>query len=265
MTRSLASVLADWPAPQAPMGQIEVLSRLMSAESIDGAWAVFTEAMCARGFVRMIYGNSRLGATHSGWDRRNSIILHHGPQAFFDAYIDGELFVHNPIFHWVRDRTGFATWEEARAAFPGKPSPELMRILDLQAEHGGEAGFAGGLRDVVPGLQGGLGLNCAPGITAEDAQDLWAAHGTEIETLTRALHLRVASLPREGASQQLSTRQRECLQWAAQGKRARDIAQIMQVSAATVEKHLRLAREALDADSTLQAVHQALSRNLLTL
>ncbi|MGB3408968.1 MAG: autoinducer binding domain-containing protein [Jannaschia sp.] len=265
MTRDLQNVLDTWPEADAPTGAISVVSQVMAADTIDAAWDVFVPAMLDRSFVRMIYGQSRFHATHSGWDRRNSIILHHGPQAFFDAYIDGELFIHNPIFHWVRDRTGFATWEEARQAFQGPMTPELAQILKLQAEYGGEAGFTGGLGHLVPGLAGGLGLNCRPGITASDADIIWSRHGAEIEMISHALHLRVASLPRSGATQQLSTRQRECLQWAAQGKRARDIALIMEVSAATVEKHLRLARDALDCDTTVQAVHEALSRNLLML
>ena len=43
----------------------------------------------------------------------------------------------------------------------------------------------------------------------------------------------------------LSPRQRESLEWVADGKTTQDVALLMGVSAAMVEKHLRLAREAL--------------------
>ncbi|WP_220748139.1 MULTISPECIES: LuxR family transcriptional regulator [Jannaschia] len=263
MRNECDNILADWPDPTAPEGALTLLSDLLACRSIDAAWGRFVTAMGARGFVRMSYGNSRLRAKESGWDRRNSIILHHGPQAFFDAYIDGELFIHNPIFHWVRDRSGFATWEQARAAFSDKLTPELEKIRALEAKYGGEAGFTGSLSGLVPGLEGGIGLNLRPGVDEAGAQAIWASHGAELETAARALHLRISSLPRSGATQRLTTRQRECLEWAARGKRTRDIAAIMDLSVPTVEKHMRLAREALDSDSTAQAVHEAQTRNLL--
>jgi len=51
------------------------------------------------------------------------------------------------------------------------------------------------------------------------------------------------------------------LQWVADGKTVRDIACIMGLTRATVEKHLRLAREALDAETTAQAVMKAALQN----
>jgi LuxR family transcriptional regulator len=43
----------------------------------------------------------------------------------------------------------------------------------------------------------------------------------------------------------------------ADGKTIQDIAQMWERNAATVEKHLRLAREALDVDTTAQAILKA--------
>ncbi len=49
----------------------------------------------------------------------------------------------------------------------------------------------------------------------------------------------------------------EALQWVGDGKTAQDIALLMGLTPATVEKHLRLAREALDVETTAQAVLKA--------
>ena len=53
------------------------------------------------------------------------------------------------------------------------------------------------------------------------------------------------------------------LEWVGDGKTAQDISTIMGVSPATIEKHLRLAREALDVETTAQAVLKASFQNQL--
>jgi len=61
----------------------------------------------------------------------------------------------------------------------------------------------------------------------------------------------------------LTARQREALEWVADGKTSQDVALLMGVSAAMVEKHLRLARETLSVDTTAQAVAKAALMNLI--
>ena len=78
-------------------------------------------------------------------------------------------------------------------------------------------------------------------------------------------HLRIASLPYAGPNP-LTARQREVLEWVGEGKTAQDVATILKVSVATVEKHLRLAREALGVETTTQAVLKAsLKKQIFTL
>jgi LuxR family transcriptional regulator len=71
------------------------------------------------------------------------------------------------------------------------------------------------------------------------------------------LHLRVTTLPYTPAKRALTDRQREVLEWVSQGKTTQDIATILALTPATVEKHLRLARAALGAETTAQAVLKA--------
>ena len=72
-------------------------------------------------------------------------------------------------------------------------------------------------------------------------------------------HLKILSLPIP--KQMLTKRQREVLEWVADGKTVMDTAQILGLNRATVEKHLRLAREALGVDTTPQAVLKASFHN----
>lgn len=68
-----------------------------------------------------------------------------------------------------------------------------------------------------------------------------------------------AASPREG----LSRREVECLQWAAMGKSAPDIAQVLDRSAETVRVHLKHAYRKLEADNRAQAVARAMALGLI--
>jgi LuxR family transcriptional regulator len=61
----------------------------------------------------------------------------------------------------------------------------------------------------------------------------------------------------------LTQRQRETLEWVADGKTMQDVGLLMGVSPAMVEKHLRLARDALDVETTAQAVAKAALLNMI--
>ena len=61
----------------------------------------------------------------------------------------------------------------------------------------------------------------------------------------------------------MSMREREILQWTAEGKSQQDIADILTISHRTVEVHLRSARHKLYALTTAQAVGRAISMGLI--
>ena len=65
------------------------------------------------------------------------------------------------------------------------------------------------------------------------------------------------SLPYEHPRRALTERQREVLEWVGDGKTIQDIATLMNRKPATVEKHLRLARESLNVETTAQALLKA--------
>jgi len=55
----------------------------------------------------------------------------------------------------------------------------------------------------------------------------------------------------------LTKRQKSVLQWISKGKSINDISTIMELSVPTIDKHLRLARQNLNAKTTIQAVIKA--------
>ena len=63
---------------------------------------------------------------------------------------------------------------------------------------------------------------------------------------------------------QLSARELEVLQWLAVGKSQQDVADILNISARTVEVHMRSSREKLSALTTPQAIGRAIGMKLIS-
>ncbi len=241
-----------------------VTADILAAGSIPDVWRVFCDAMVSYQFDKLLYGGARFPSRGFMGDLQEALILHLGPQAYADVYIGDELYLYSPSYDWAEKNQGFASWPDALSQFKGAPSPQQMQILQLNAKFGVIAGYVGSLSSVVPGMNGAIGISPVAGLTQADADEIWARDGKEIETLCNLMHLRISSLPQNGQRRPLTTRQRESLEWYSQGKTAQDIAVIMGLSIGTVEKHLKMARDSLDAQTTAHAVKKATSLNLLT-
>ncbi|MGD1882257.1 MAG: helix-turn-helix transcriptional regulator [Paracoccaceae bacterium] len=242
----------------------DVLADMVRATDIAYVWQIFCDAMVSYRFDKLLYGGTRLPSRGFMENLRETLILHLGPQEYADVYLGEELYLHSPSYEWAEKNSGFASWPEAIRQFAAAPTPEQMRIWQLNAQFGVIAGYVGSLNDVVPGMRGVIGISPVAGLDQAAADRIWAEDGKDVETLCNTMHLRVANLPQTGLLRPLTSRQREVLEWYSQGKTAQDVAIIMDLSKATVEKHLRMARDSLEADTTAHAIKKATSLNLLT-
>lgn len=243
----------------------EVTSDLLEAAKIEAVWDLFVQAMRGYGFDWMVYAGTRFPGRRFLGNLEEALILQEGPREYVDTYIGDELYLYSPSVAWAEAHKGFASWPEAARLYAGHtPTPEQMRIVELNMKFGIVAGYVGSFNGVVPGMNGVIGISAAQGLDQAAADEIWARDGKEIETLANLMHLRVASLPATGLLRPLTTRQREALDWYSQGKTAQDIGVIMGLSIGTIEKHLRSARESLNADTTAHAVKKATSLNLLS-
>jgi LuxR family transcriptional regulator len=109
--------------------------------------------------------------------------------------------------------------------------------------------------------KGAIGLAAPADMSQNRVEEIWSRFGREIVVINNVTHLRITSMPFASARRALTPRQREALEWVGDGKTTQDIATIMGLTPATVEKHLRLAREALDVETTAQAVLKASFQN----
>ncbi len=124
-----------------------------------------------------------------------------------------------------------------------------------------------GLTVPVRGPYGDCGLLS---VTRKCAQREWDLLKSEIigNLQAAAVHMhdnvtRSGILAKSLMHPALSTREREILQWVAEGKSQQDIGDILSISHRTVEVHLRSGREKLGALNTAQAVGRGIGLGLI--
>ena len=131
------------------------------------------------------------------------------------------------------------------------------KIVEFNRKYGIVAGYSVSFKDVSSKSKGAIGLVGREDLSQQDVDDIWQEHGREILQINNVAHLKLASLPYSNRDKPLTARQKEVLEWVGDGKTIQDIATIMGRTPATVEKHLRLARETLNVETTAQAVFKA--------
>jgi len=225
-------------------------------------WQMLQDRMALYGFDRVLYAATRFRTDHSAGDIRDAFILTNYPKEFTDKYLDGGLFRDAPMVRWAMENTGTLSWSEiAREAKEGHLTPEVMRVVAFNLEHGIVAGYGISFPRVNARTGHGVGLGSTR-LSQGEVDALWAREGAAIELINNVAHLTLLSLPHGLHGRRLTDRQREVLELVADGKTVQDVALLMERNPATVEKHLRLAREALDVETTAQAILKIGSQNL---
>ncbi len=233
------------------------LDRVNNAASVENLWRLHLDAMASYGFDRLLYGYTRYRSGRSLGDPQDWVMLTNLPPAFMRPYIEEGLYANGPMVRWALDNDGVRSWSWiAEQAASGVFTPGELKTMEFNRKMGLVAGYTISFRSVSQRAKGAIGLCAKPGLAQEDVDRLWTEHGSAITVMNNVFHLKLLTLPYSG-SRQLTQRQREVLQWVGDGKTAQDIALLMGLTAATVEKHLRLAREALDVETTAQAVLKA--------
>ena len=98
-------------------------------------------------------------------------------------------------------------------------------------------------------------------MTQEALIEIWDEHREIIFAYCHLFHLCATALPVSPHLRILTERQREALELVIKWRTMREIAFAMEINVTTVEKHLRGARDVLQADTTAQAAAKALVLN----
>lgn len=241
-----------------------LLNRIGAAASIDEAWECGTSYFAALGFHRANYGFTRFRHLKTIGDPDDALFLSTCDPDYVKRYFHGGFYAKTPVFRWAERSSGICTWGWVKEAFEaGRLSADESEAVRQNAAMGITAGISVSFPEVSSRSKGALGLIADQGLSHAAVETIFAKKRDEILAVANMMHLTIVHLPQLSRHRALSPRQREALEWVADGKTTQDVALLMGVSPAMVEKHLRLAREALAVETTAQAVAKGALLNMI--
>jgi len=233
------------------------LEKLTNAGSVEELWNVHTRQMETYGFDRLMYGFTRYRTSTGLGDPQDWVLLSTQSIEYMRVFFDEGLYSHAPMLRWALANDGACSWRWMMDMDRvDELTPSELRVMEFNKSMDVTAGYTISFRSISERTKGAIALTAKPGVTQDTIEQTWAKHGEEIIVMNNVMHLKLLTLPYFG-DRNLTKRQREVLQWVGDGKTTQDIAVLLGLTPATVEKHLRLAREVLDVETTAQAVLKA--------
>ena len=240
----------------------DYLDFVLNVGTLEELWSAHTEQMATYGFDRLLYGFTRYRTETSLGDPEDFIILSNQPPEYIEGFLTSGLFSHAPMLRWALDHEGAGSWRQLAERFnKGVLTPEELKVVEFNLRMGVTAGYTISFKSVSVRAKGAISLAARKGVTQDEIDRVWAVEGEDILLMNNIAHLKILSLPYSPPNRGLTRRQREALEWVGDGKTTQDIALLMGLTPATVEKHLRLARETLSVETTAQAVLKAALHN----
>lgn len=240
----------------------DYLDFIANTQTLEDLWAGHTETMAGYGFDRLIYGFTRFRTQNSLGDPEDFTILTNHDEKYVDGFLHGGLYRYAPMLQWALQNEGSASWARLAERFnAGEMTTNEMKVVEFNLQNRVTAGYTISFKSVSARSKGAISLAARAGMVQNQLDEVWAKHGKDILVMNNMAHLKILSLPYQPPNRALTRRQREALEWVGDGKTTQDIAILMGLTAATVEKHLRLARESLSVETTAQAVLKASLHN----
>lgn len=227
-----------------------VISEIDAARSSDRALEIFQRVLERYGLHSFLI--SGLPVPHdSEWHRA---ILHDGwPSEWFIRYDSEGHFLYDPCAARSRHTAEPFFWHQLPT---GGLTPRGRLVMDEAAEFGMKDGICVPIHVPLAG----------PAVVTAASDRIEVPPGAMplIETLCVHLFRKVSGLESKSDNEEISPltpRERELLQWSAQGKTTDDISCILGVTTNTVESHQRNIRDKLGALNVAHAVVKALRRH----
>ena len=161
---------------------------------------------------------------------------------------------------WALQNTGAMSWSMMHRNRETLSEAQI-RVISFSQQHSITAGYTISFDDAITRNRSAIALVAPVGVDQNKVDAGWKDNGHVIKVICDVAHLKIGSLPWPKKKKSLTARQREALEWVSDGKTTADIAVLMGLTVATVEKHLRNARDTLNAGTTAQAVMKATSQN----
>ncbi|MDA7963179.1 autoinducer binding domain-containing protein [Ruegeria sp.] len=244
------------------MNLSEYLNFLSYAKTLEELWDAHCRQMAQYGFDRLLYGYTQYRTETSLGDPEDFVILTNHCQDYLDGFLRRGLYFNAPMLKWALQNEGAASWRMINEAMSsGTMTEEERQVYEFNRAKGASVGFTISFTSVSMRSKGAISMAHYGDKTQDQIDAIWDKHGEDILLMNNMAHLKILTLPYNAPNRALTKRQREALQWVGDGKTTQDIALLMGLTSATVEKHLRLAREALSVETTAQAVLKASLQN----
>ncbi len=237
---------------------LRYIAAITAASSIESLWKMHVDKMAEYGFDRLIYGYTNFRVDYNLGDPEDFVVLSNHKRKYLDGFFGQRMFLHGPMIKWALNNEGACSWRHiAERAMNDGLTKEEEDVLSFNISHGVTAGYTVSFKSISQRSKGAIGLTGPIGSSQEQLDEIWQKHGEELILMNNVLHLKLLNMPYQNPNRALTKRQREVLEWVSDGKTIQDIATLLGRTTATVEKHLRLAREALAVETTAQAVLKA--------
>jgi len=264
---------------------------ILDATSVIELWANFTKIMSEFRFNRIIYATTKLSKSGLSEDLKDGLVLSNHDPKYIKEMIKNKCFDNdtrwmevnksNSVSWAVSDHTINTKIDKDCTTFrygllnklkfseilfypPIKtpPSRYEKNIWKLYNEYNVKAGHTLYFKHLFGRGTSGLALCSSPEMDQAETNSYWESNGKNIEFLSKLFDKKIRQLPTTNFSQlptrkKLTKRQLSVLQWISKGKSINEISTIMELSVPTIDKHLRLARQNLNAKTTIQAVIKA--------
>ena len=221
---------------------IDKLDRLKDTEAVVDA---MHDAITSYGFETLLF--SGLPTPQQRFD--TMVMGARWPAEWFKVYNEGRYVHADPVIRHLQRSTKPFEWTEAR--YDPETEPKAAELMRLRADFG----FGRAFEVPIPGPTGNTAGVSMSGPDAElTAQSRPAIHLMALYAFERAASLRVALRPKPFLTQ----RERDVLSWAAAGKSAWEVGEILNVAKRTVDEHAQMATRKLGAVTRTQAIALAI-------
>lgn len=230
----------------------------LQMNNVEDLWSHHTKTLAGYGFDRVFYGFNAFRGAGLYDNPEDALLLTNMPADYVEAYVGGGMFRDGVMMRWATENVGAASWRDVYMAMAHEePSKGEIAMRAMNEKHGITAGYTISFPMAIKNANAGIGMAVKKGMGQNEADAIWEQHGEDIEAICHVAHLCILQLPATGQRKLLTPRQSEVLEFVADGKTMADVAMLLERNVATVEKHLRGARDALGVETTAQAVRKA--------
>lgn len=239
-----------------------LLAQMLAATDQEAIWNSAVKYFRSLGFAQVLYGYSPDSQGSILGSPEDFLVMATVPEAVVQELLAREHYRQSMTFHWALHNVGIAKWSRTAAECGLRHDFQLSdEAQEFFFRTGLMTGCCIGFARAPTRGRAVVALIGPPDVPQSTVDALIDAQDDVLFSVAAVMHRCIASLPLRIVGRQLTVRQREVLEWVANGKTIADIAVILNISKPTVEKHLRLAREALGVETTAHALIKASSLN----